>query len=520
MIANLAVMLKQSAANYGRRTALVYGRKKITYEELDRLSDGLCAGLIQLGIERGQRIGILLFNRPEFVVSYFGALKAAAAIVPLNTMLKTDEVKYIIEDAGCAAIITSGSFLDMAVELRMRVDCLKQIILVSPEQKKDTVDFYGLLKTPTQKDRIGQISSDDIAVTMYTSGTTGHPKGAMLTHYNLVSNARSSASSIKISRRDNFICVLPLFHSFAATVCMLLPLFCGAKITIFVSPRPFKRVLRTIIKKRGTVFAGVPSIFNILKDAKLPRVLTTPLLSRLINPLRICISGAAALPVETLNQFQKRFRIPLIEGYGLTEASPVVSLNPLDGIRKPGSVGIPLTDVQVKVVDNNNKELGVDEIGELLVKGPNVMKGYLNQPQANAETIKDGWLYTGDLVKMDKDGYIYIVGRKKEMVNVRGFNVYPREIEDVLYQHPLVKEAAVIGVPDTHKGEVPKGFVVLKDEIDAFKKLQGIKTLDEVEHELLKYLRERLAAYKIPRRIEIKESLPKTSTGKILKRLL
>jgi long-chain acyl-CoA synthetase len=518
-LSNLAQALEASAKVYPRHTALLYGRKKVTYKELDGLSDNLAAGLIRLGLEKGQRVALLLFNRPEFVISYFGILKAGLAIVPINTMLKADEIKYMLQDAAVRGIVTSTSFLDMAIELRLGVDCLKHIILLSSQPVPDTVDFFNLIKEPAFATRIKDTAQDDTAVIMYTSGTTGHPKGAMLTHRNLISNASSSAKAIRISHRDNFVCFLPLFHSFAATVCMLLPIFCGAKITIFVSPRPFKRVLRAVIKKRVTVFTGVPSVFNILKDAKLPRLLTMPLVWRVVNPMRMCISGAAALPTETLVQFQKRFRIPLIEGYGLTEASPVVSLNPLMGVRKPGSIGLPLPDVNVKVVDAGDKELGCDEIGELLVKGPNVMKGYLNQPSANAETLKDGWLYTGDLVKIDKDGYIFIAGRKKEMVNVRGFNVYPKEIEDVLQQHPLVKEAAVIGILDQHRGEVPKGFVVLKENSGS-PEAQRPRGPDEIERELLHYLRERLAAYKIPRRIEVVNSFPKTATGKILKRCL
>jgi len=268
-----------------------------------------------------------------------------------------------------------------------------------------------------------------------------------------------------------------------------------------------------MIKKRATIFTGVPSIFNILKDAKLPRVLTMPVVSKIVNPLRLCISGAAALPPETLQQFERRLRIPLIEGYGLTEASPVVSLNPPRGVRKAGSIGLPLPDVDIRVVDERGRDVPVGVVGELLVKGPNVMKGYLNKPEANVETLKDDWLYTGDLVRTDKDGYIFIVGRKKEMINVRGFNVYPREIEDVLYQHPLVKEAAVIGIIDAHKGEAPKGLVVLKDQ-------SAPVNIDDVERQLLHFLRQRLAAYKIPRRIEVVDSFPKTSTGKILKRCL
>jgi len=519
-ISNLGQMLKKSAQKYPRHTALIYGQRKVNYKELDCLSDSFCSGLVKLGVRKGDRVAILLFNRPAFVISYFGVLKAGATIVPINTMLKSDEIKYMLEDAVVTTMITSISFLDIASELRLRVGSLANIILVSPEDVKDTTSFYKLLKTESKESKVLGPARDDIAVIMYTSGTTGHPKGAMLTHGNLISNAISSAKAIKITHKDNFVCVLPLFHSFAATVCMLLPIFCGAKITIFVSPRPFKRVLRGMIKKRVTVFTGVPSIFNILKDAKLPWVLTAPLISKVINRLRMCISGAAALPVETLVQFEKKFKIPLIEGYGLTEASPVVSLNPLKGVRKPGSIGLPLPDVKIKVVDENSKELNCGQIGELLVKGPNVMKGYLNKEEANLETIKDGWLYTGDLVKIDRDGYIYVVGRKKEMINVRGFNVYPREIEDVLYQHPYVKEAAVVGIMDSHRGEAPKGFVVLKDQFIQDVKAGQSKTVDDIERELLHFLRDRLASYKIPRRIEVIDSFPKTSTGKILKRCL
>jgi long-chain acyl-CoA synthetase len=274
------------------------------------------------------------------------------------------------------------------------------------------------------------------------------------------------------------------------------------------SLRPFKRVVRSIRKNRVTIFVGIPSIYNILKEMKIPGFLSTPLV-RLFNPLRICISGAAALPAETLTKFERKFRIPLVEGYGLTEASPVVTLNPVKGKRKAGSIGVPLArHIKLKVVDEKLAALGTGEIGELLVKGPNVMKGYFRQEAASQETIKDGWLCTGDMAKIDPEGYVFIVGRKKEMVNVRGLNVYPREIEEVLYQNPKVKEAAVIGVIDEHKGEVPKGFIVLKDGEHA------------TEHEIILYLRERLAGYKIPKHIEFRADLPKNTTGKILKRLL
>jgi len=289
---------------------------------------------------------------------------------------------------------------------------------------------------------------------------------------------------------------------------MNLPLLIGAKIVIMKAVRPFKRVIRAIRRNRVTIFVGIPSIYNILKDIKLPKILASPLI-KLFNPVRICISGAAALPAETFKGFEKKFRIPLLEGYGLTEASPVVTLNPLKGEKKAGSIGIVLSEnIELKIIDGKGRSLDPEQIGELLVKGPNVMQGYFKQEEASADTLKEGWLYTGDMAKFDREGYVYIVGRKKEMVNVRGLNVYPREIEEVLYQNPKIKEAAVIGIPDTHKGEVPKAFVVLQDCAEA------------KEHEIIQYLREKLASYKVPKYVEFRVALPKNTTGKILKRVL
>jgi long-chain acyl-CoA synthetase len=422
-------------------------------------------------------------------------------------MFKIEEAKFILQDSEAVAMITSRAYVEMAEELRLRVDSLKYIIS-TVKVRDDVLDFHRIKQADTKTlDKIS-IDPDELAVILYTSGTTGYPKGAMLTHYNLVSNAIDSSQAIKATHKEVFICILPLFHSFAATVCMNLPLFIGAKIVVMKSVRPFKRIIRAIRKNRVSVFVGIPSMYNILKDIKLPRIFNSPLI-KLFNPVKICISGAAALPIKTFTGFEKKFRIPLLEGYGLTEASPVVTLNPLKGKRKGGSIGIVLSNnIELKIVDDKDRVLAPGEIGELLVKGPNVMQGYYKQAAATAETLKNGWLYTGDMAKFDKNGYVYIVGRKKEMVNVRGLNVYPREIEEVLYQNPKIKEAAVIGINDPHKGEVPKGFVVLKDGENAS------------EHEVLQYLREKLASYKIPKYIEFRTALPKNTTGKVLKRIL
>ncbi|MDD4894557.1 MAG: long-chain fatty acid--CoA ligase [Candidatus Omnitrophica bacterium] len=497
---NLSELLSISAKKHPHRIAIVFGQKKISYETLNNLTSSLAAGLVDLGIKPQDKVALFLDNCPEFVISYYSILKAAAVVVPINYMFKAEEAKFILEDSRALCLVTSRPYLDMAEELRLRVDCLKHIIT--------TTDFHKIKKDKHHIPHTHKIHPEDLAVILYTSGTTGHPKGAMLTHKNLISNAADSIQAITATRKDSYICILPLFHSFSATVCMNMPLLAGAKIVIMKSIRPFRRVIRSIRKHKVSVFVGVPSIFNILKDIKLPRVFHTPLI-KLFNPVRVCISGAAALPTETFKGFERKFRIPLLEGYGLTEASPVVTLNPLRGIKKAGSIGIALSkNIDLKIVDNENRQLGHEQIGELLVKGPNIMKGYYGHKEATQETLKDGWLYTGDMAKMDGDGYIYIVGRKKEMVNVRGLNVYPREIEEVLYQNPKIKEAAVIGIPDVHKGEVPIGFVVLKDGENA------------TTHEILQYLKERIAAYKIPKYIELREFLPKNTTGKILKRVL
>jgi long-chain acyl-CoA synthetase len=505
---NLGQLLSASAQKYPKRVAIVFGQKKITYKTLDDTTNRLAAGLHHLGVKKGTRAAVLLDNSPEFIISYFSILKAGGTVVPINFMFKPDEAKFILEDSRAETLITSRAYINMSEDLRMRVDSLKHIICTNSCPKPHILDFAKVKRDDHAPLKNVFPDNADTAVILYTSGTTGHPKGAVLTHANLISNAVDCAEHIDLDQYDSIMCILPLFHAFAATVCMNLPLLIGARTVVMKSIKPFKRVIRAIRKNKVSLFVGVPSMYTVMKNIKLPRIFNSPLI-KLFNPVKICVSGAASLPVETFTAFERKFRVPLVEGYGLTEASPVVTFNPIKGLRKAGSIGLSLSDhIELRIVDEKDQILGPGKIGELLVKGPNVMAGYLNQPEANNETLKNGWLYTGDMVKMDKDGYVYIAGRKKEMVNVRGMNVYPREIEEVLYQNPKIKEAAVIGIPDEHKGEVPKGFVVLKEDAQA------------TEREIIVYLRDRLAAYKIPKTIEFRTTLPKNSTGKILKRLL
>ncbi|MFC1645589.1 long-chain fatty acid--CoA ligase [Candidatus Omnitrophota bacterium] len=503
---SICEIIISSAFKRPTKTAIIFGQKKITFSDLHIFTDRLAQGLRELGVSKGDRVALLLGNSPHFIICYFAILKLGAIVVPINHMFKPEEMSYIISDSQAQTLITSFTYLDTVIRIKEEQRCLKNILSTSKE-KEDIFSIYEWVYDSAKKFTPGNIEEGDIAAILYTSGTTGHPKGAMLSHGNLISNVLASKEAISVTKKDRTICILPLFHSFAATVCMLLPLYAGGAVVVMKSARPFKRTIRAIRRNRVTVFVGIPSLYNILKDIKLPKILDSFII-RFLLPIRVCISGAAALPVPTWEKFQKRFRVPLIEGYGLTEASPVVSLNPYSGINKGGSIGLPVKRVEVDIVNTKNESLNIGQVGEILVKGPNVMRGYFNKPEATQETIRNGWLYTGDLGKKDEDGYIYIVGRKKDMVNVRGLNVYPREIEDLLYQHPKVKDVAVIGVADYHKGEVPKGFIVLRERVSA------------TEREFILYLRARLANYKVPRYIEFRKNLPKNTTGKILKRIL
>lgn len=506
---SLPQILRHGFHVYPKRIALIFGQKKFTYEDLYRRSGSVAFALKRWQAKKGDRIALLLDNSPDFVFCYFGILMASCIAVPVNHMFKREEAKHILEDSESTGLLTSSAYGEMAAELNCMVSSLKFVALTNQktENTRSLLEYFSNENSITAHIVDEDMATDDLAVFLYTSGTTGHPKAAMLTHGNLLSNALASSQAIKVRTTDTFICFLPLFHSFAATVCMIMPFINGAKTVIMKSPRPVRKLLRSILKNKVTIFVGIPSLYQILSEIKLPRFLPGWLL-RFLNPVKLCISGAAALPVEVFLKFEKKFGIPLLEGYGLTEASPVVSLNPLTGKRKAGSIGLTIPHVNVKIIDENGRTQEAEKTGELCVKGPNVMRGYFKKDEENTNVLRDGWLLTGDMAKINKDGYIYIMGRKKDMVNVRGLNVYPREIEEVLYQHPLIKEAAVIGIPDPHKGEVPKGYVVLKMK-------NSIS-----EHGIIAYLKNHLALYKIPKRIDIREDLPKNSSGKILKRLL
>ncbi len=497
---NLAQAFSDSARRDLQKTALFWGDVEFSYGELWSRSLWVAGRLSQeFGVQPGDRVGIWLKNCPEFIPALFGILQAGAVVVPINNFLKPNEVQFILADAGIATLITDAGAPEGLAALQAAHPLLKTLLA---QQITDA----PILESPSPSPPLpaskpGEGASavrpppSELAVIIYTSGTTGHPKGAMLSHANLLANLESCRIVLEAVGEDRIAVLLPMFHSFMLTVGILLPLYVGGSIVLVKSLHPAKNILQEIIRHRATLLPAVPQFFRTLASATLPADL----------PLRVCISGAAPLPAAILQEFTARFPFPLLEGYGLSEASPVVSFNPIRGPWKAGSIGLPVANVEISAQNEAGDILGPNHTGEICVRGPNVMLGYWNQPLESARAFRRGWLLTGDIGHHDRDGYFYITDRKKDMLLVNGCNVYPREIEEILYQFPGVREAAVIGLPDPRKGEQPLAFVAANDRI----------TLDTPA--LLQFLRERLADYKLPRQIIILPNLPRNATGKILK---
>ncbi|MBI5384509.1 MAG: long-chain fatty acid--CoA ligase [Verrucomicrobia bacterium] len=490
---NLATAFATTAARHAARTALFWGEEEFTYSRLASQTRRVAQRLVTAhAVRPGDRVGLWLRNCPEFVPALFGALEAGAAVVPINNFLKPDEVNYILADAGIDVLITEDSMNE----------AFGKLLAARPALRILRIEEFASLPSGSHEDGVstcaGACQENDLAVIIYTSGTTGHPKGAMLSHGNLLHNVESCRQMLAAVAEDRFVAVLPMFHSFMLTVCVLLPLLVGGSIVLVRSLHPPKNVILEIHQRGGTILPAVPPFFRALANSPVPPGF----------PLRICISGGAPLPVQLLRDFSARMPMPLIEGYGLSEASPVVSMNPLAGPWKEGSIGVPVPSVEMSVQDDDGKFLSPHQTGEVCVRGGNVMLGYWNQPAETARTLRHGWLLTGDVGHCDADGYYYITDRKKDMLLVNGINVYPREIEEVIYQLSAVKEAAVIGVPDARKGEQPLAFVSPKEGA----------TVDEKA--VLDYIREKLADFKLPKRVVVMESLPHNATGKILKTTL
>jgi len=483
---NLASAFITCAKKHAAEPAMFWGEAEISYAALSTQAQNVSACLqTRFGVNPGDRVAVWLKNCPEFVPAVFGILSAGSMVVPINNFLKPAEVSYILNDAGANLLITGA-------ELAAHFETLKT---GRPALEILRVEEFPSLKPAAGSFSPASCSEQDLAALLYTSGTTGYPKGAMLTHGNFLHNVASCVEALDVRGDERVVVALPQFHSFMFTVGTLLPVLNGCGILLLKTLHPFKSVLEEIARHRGTILPAVPSFYRAL--------LAVPEFGKL--PLRLCISGGAPLPVEVFNEFTRKFPFPLREGYGPTESSPVATVNPIKGINKPGSIGKPLPNVELSVRNDNGRELPVGDIGEICIRGGNVMRGYWNQPEETAKVLRDGWLYTGDVGYRDADGYFYITDRKKDMLIVNGINVYPREVEEVIYQFPGVKETAVVGMPDPRKGEHPVAFIVVAEG----------QTLNEKA--LQQFIRARLADYKLPRQIVFLPSLPRNATGKILK---
>jgi len=476
--------------------------EKITYAEVLEKVDKLASFLTKQGIKEGDKIALFLRNSPEFIYTVFAASKIGAITVPVNTFLKSEELEYILNDSGAKLIVASQIYENVINE---NLVC-KNVLWEGDVVDENLLTFSKAFLEKTKDEKLTEQVTrrlEDCAIIIYTSGTTGKPKGAMLSNSNLLSNMEYSKKLIEITHRDRVIVFLPMFHTFTFTVGVALPLFVGGSMVIVKSLQPFSNIFKQTLTKRVTIFFGIPDVYKALAKAKLPWYFLW------FNKIRVFISGAAALQPKTLDAMAKKFkRAKLLEGYGLSETSPVVCVNTIKK-QKVGSVGSAMYGHEVKIVDKDMNELSSGEIGDIIVKGPNVMMGYLNRPEATEESIINGWLLTGDMGYLDEEDFLFIVDRKKDMIISKGINIYPRGVEEVIDAFPCVKASAVIGIADENSGEIPVAYIELDDECS---------TLDEIK--LKKYLREKLANYKIPKHFYTIKELPKNATGKVLKRVL
>ena len=487
---NLAENLARTAAATPDQVAIRLDDLELTYAGLDAASALAAGWLREHGVGPGDRVGIMLPNIPQFPILYYGALRAGAAVVPMNPLFKEREVEYYLSDSGAKVLFGWEGIADQAQPGAEAAGAAFEVVDAGFSQK---------LATYNPAPDVVERAPDDTAVLLYTSGTTGKPKGAELTHSNLGSNVATCVALFDGGPGDVIFGGLPLFHSFGQTCGLNSAVACGATLTMIPRFEPHK-ALEVLQRDKVTIMQGVPTMYVALLQDPAHKDYD-------VSTLRLAVSGGASLPVEVLRGFEKEFGVILLEGYGLSETSPVASFNHADRERKAGSIGTPVRDVEMRLIDADWNDTPDGEIGEIAIKGPNVMKGYWNRPDATTEAIKDSWFRTGDLAKRDEDGYYFIVDRAKDMIIRGGYNVYPREVEEVLYEHPAVAEAAVVGVPDAEYGEEIGAAITLKAGASA--------TAEEIQE----FVKERIAAYKYPRIVWfLDEGLPKGPTGKILKR--
>jgi long-chain acyl-CoA synthetase len=516
----LYALLERAADQFGSTDATIFFGARMTYGELRDQARRLAAGLQAMGVKKGDRVAIMLPNSPQALIAYYGALMAGAIVVMVNPMYVRRELQHQLSDSGASVIIAldllypklfglclnTAVFTGLTDYMPMPTKWLARLKLQPPKiaYGGPVHSWSELMQNAPLAEPVPVNPSEDLALLQYTGATTGLPKGCMLTHANLVANVYQTGAWLYKAQPGagvRSMAALPFFHVYGLTTVMNYSVYLAA--TMVLQPKfEARQALKLIQKYRPTIFPGAPTMYVALNH--LPGVEKYR-----IDSIDACISGAAPLPVEVQLTFEKLTGGRLVEGYGLTEASPVTHANPIWDHRKEGSIGLPWPDTEARIVDSETgEEVPVGEVGELVIRGPQVMQGYWNRPEATAETLRDGWLYTGDMARMDEDGYFYIVDRKKDIIIAGGFNIYPREVEDVLYSHRGIKEAVVVGVPDTYRGETVKAYIVPKDGY----------VLDEGE--IVEFCRQNLAAYKVPRKIEFRSELPKSLVGKVLRRVL
>ena len=510
---NLATILSATAISHGSNPAFTFGDTTLNYSQINGAANQIANGLKEQGIVPGDKVALSCLNLPYFPMIYFGILKAGATVVPLSVLLKEDEIEYHLNDSEAKAYFCFEGTPELPMAqmghqgYNKASGCEHFFVITanptSPSPIEGTKTLGSLMAGQAPTFEMAQTGADDTAVIIYTSGTTGRPKGAELTHSNLFCNTVLCCDLFDLNDQDTTLIVLPLFHIFAMTCLMNAGIYKGTH-AILLPRFDAETVFGLLQKHEVTIFAGVPTMYWGLLNYKEDKFDY----AKISNNLRLCASGGAALPVQVLHDFEARFKVSVLEGYGMSEGSPVVTFNQPSLGTKPGSIGKEVWGVEVKLVDDEGNEVPVGEKGELLYKGHNVMKGYYKKPEANAKTLKDGWLHSGDVAIKDEDGFYFIVDRTKDMIIRGGLNVYPREVEEVMIKHDDVSLVAVIGIPDEKMGEEIKAYVV---------KESGSSISEE---ELMAYTKSKLAAYKYPRVVEFIDALPMSATGKILKKEL
>ncbi|WP_127508604.1 long-chain-fatty-acid--CoA ligase [Actinoplanes solisilvae] len=496
---NLAVILHESAGRRPDAPALLHDGGTITYAELDARSDAVAAALLDRGIGPGDRVALQAPNIPEFPVAYFGILKTGAVVVPLNVLLRGPEIAHQLQDSGARTLITWAGVADEAAKGAAEAD-VPEVFVIHGGPDSPGRPFAELTTPVAEPVPLAERSPGDVAAIIYTSGTTGLPKGAELTHFQMYMNSDIPGRLFEIKPEDVVLTVLPLFHVYGMSSAMNLGIRFGCALSLVPRFTP-EKVLEAVERDRATIFDGVPTMFGALLAYTDGHTYDT-------SSLRVCVSGGDAIPAHVFDAFEQRFGVPILEGYGMTETASTITFNPAPDDRRPYSVGKPVWGVEVQVWDAEDRRMppGRGHVGELVTRGYHTMRGYHGNPEATAEAYRGGWFHTGDLGYADPDGFLYIVDRKKELIIRGGYNVYPREVEEVLYHHPGVRDAAVVGVPDDRLGQEVKAIIVARPghSLSA--------------QEIVEYCRERVAAYKYPRLVEFRDSLPLTGTGKVLKK--